>query len=75
MIQVSVMNVGVIANTLNTVCSKFEIARCCISVTNTLCSFIAWYFVVAMSISRKTQSVPPARKDTWLSVSFHCAIL
>ena len=26
-------------------------------------------------ISRKTQSVPPARKDTWLSVSFYCAIL
>ena len=26
-------------------------------------------------ISRKTQSVPPARKDTWLSVSFYHAIL
>ena len=26
-------------------------------------------------ISRKTQSVPPARKDTCLSVSFYCAIL
>ena len=28
-----------------------------------------------INISRKTQSVPPARKDTWLSVSFYCAIL
>ena len=31
--------------------------------------------IVVIVISRKTQSVPPARKDTWLSVSFYCAIL
>ena len=30
---------------------------------------------MCLNISRKTQSVPPARKDTWLSVSFYCAIL
>ena len=30
---------------------------------------------IKLGISRKTQSVPPARKDTWLSVSFYCAIL
>ena len=33
---------------------------------------LAVYFLLC--ISRKTQSVPPARKDTWLSVSFYCAL-
>ena len=31
--------------------------------------------VTVLGISRKTQSVPPARKDTGLSVSFCRAIL
>ena len=34
-------------------------------------NFLSVLYFRSIKISRKTQSVPPARKDTWLSVPFY----
>ena len=65
MTQVSVVKVGVTGNTLNNVCSRLEMAKCCKSVTNTRCSFIALYRVVA----RRTILSP--RREVKITVILH----